>query len=63
MRILLYIGAVAWLIIFAGFIMLGLAAGWAMICSVPIMIIVGLIGLWVYRKYRDLFGNKDGLGI
>jgi glycerol-3-phosphate acyltransferase PlsY len=43
--------AVIWFILLIGFNMVGLSAGWAMICATMLMAIVGVITYPLYKKY------------
>lgn len=53
MRNVILVVAVIWMLIVAGFNLLGLATGWSVILSTIITAILGGIAYWIYKKYLD----------
>jgi len=50
MRNILTIGMVVWMFFVAGFVMLKLATGLAIILATILLVIIGGIAYWIYKK-------------
>jgi hypothetical protein len=50
MRNILTIVMVVWMFFVAGLVMLNLATGWAIIIATLLVVVIGGIGYWIYKK-------------
>jgi uncharacterized membrane protein YuzA (DUF378 family) len=55
MRNIILVIAVVWMLIVAGFNLLGLVMGWSVILATIITAILGGCAYWIYRKYLDTY--------